>query len=176
MNVARRSRPRLRLVTAPWSSLYDLPVEAVVEEQDRYRLLGLDDVIPPPVHESWPRLVSAIDQQRPAPLGSLLNGGGRPLRLRAVLIDIDRGAEISPVHLREVAERLCQMIDALGIRRLGMPLLGAVHGHVPPGEFAAIFAPRLATTALETFYLLAGSNPGAVVLNELRAAFDPEPG
>lgn len=165
--------PRLRLVTAPWSSLYDLPVDAVVEEQDRYRILGLDTSLPEPVSASFPRLISEIDSELPVALGSLLRGHGKPVRLQAVLIDIDHGGRVELEHLREVADRLCILVDAMPIRRLGMPLLGGVHGDVAPAVFASVFAPRLRATQLETLYLLTGSNPEAHVLNELRALFEP---
>lgn len=165
--------PRLRLVTAPWSSLYDLPVDAVVEEQDRYRILGLDGVLPEPVPESFPRLIHDIDAETPAPLGALLRGGGRPLRLKAVLLDVDRGVEVQLEYLREVADRLCVFVDAASIRRLGLPLLGCVHGDASPELFANVFAPRLRATRLETLYLLAGSNPVANTLQLLRNAFEP---
>lgn len=163
--------PRLRLVTAPWSSLYDLPVDAVVEEQDRYRILGLEAGLPEPVAESFPRLIREIDSEQPAALGSLLRRHGKPLRLQAILLDIDEGVRVELEHLREVADRLCILIDAMPIRRLGMPLLGAVHGDVTPAVFASVFAPRLRATNLETLYLLLGSNPGAAAESELCAAF-----
>ena len=146
----------------------------MVEEQDRYRILGLEGGMPEPVPESYPRLISEIDSERPVALGSLLRGHGRPLRLQAVLLDIDHGVRVELEHLREVADRLCILVDAMPIRRLGMPLLGAVHGDVEPAVFASVFAPRLRATSLETLYLLTGSNPGAHVVGELRAAFDPE--
>lgn len=165
--------PRLRLVTAPWSSLHDLPVDAVVEEQDRYRILGLESGLPAPVTTSYPRLISEIDSESPVALGSLLRGHGKPLRLQAILIDIDRGIRVELEHLREVADRLCNLVDAVPIRRLGMPLLGAVHGDVEPAVFASVFAPRLRATQLETLYLLTGSNPSTHVIRELRAAFAP---
>ena len=165
--------PRLRLVSAPWSSLYDLPVDAVVEEQDRYRILSLDSAFPLPPPESYPSLVSAADQETPVPLGSLLRGGGRPQRLKAILLDIDRGTHVEVAHLREVADRLCRIIDDVPIRRLGIPLLGAVHGDISVAVFTSVFAPRLQCTRLETLYLLTGSNPKPAVLRQLRAAFEP---
>jgi len=165
--------PRLRLVTAPWSSLYDLPVDAIVEEQDRFRILGLDGAFPDPVPDSYPRLIHDVDCETPASLGSLLHGGGRPLRLKAVLLDIDRGPHVELEHLRAIADRLCLLIDAGPIRRLGLPLLGCVHGDATPAVFASVFAPRLRATGLETLYLLTGSNPDAVTLRELRTAFEP---
>lgn len=172
-NGRHATAPRLRLVTAPWASLYDLPVDAVVEEQDRYRVLGLDEKMPLPVTESYPRLITAADQETPVPLGSLLRGGGRPLRLKAVILDIERGERVEVAHLREVADRLCRLVDDMPIRRLGMPLLGAVHGDASPALFASVFGPRLRVTGLETLYLLTGSNPEAAILRQLREAFGP---
>lgn len=169
-----RRGPRLRLVSAPWSSLYDLPVDAIVEEQDRFRILGLDAAFPEPAPVSYPRLIHAIDHEVPASLGSVLHGGGRPLRLKAVLLDIDQGAHVQIEHLSQVAERLCQLIDAAPIRRLGLPLLGCVHGDATPELFASVFAPCLRETRLETLYLLAGSNPGALTLDRLRTAFETQ--
>lgn len=171
--------PRLRVVAAPWASLYDLPVDAVVEEQDRYRILGLDSRLPAPVPDEWPRLVHEMDSQKPASMGSLLRCSGRPLRLQAVLLDIDAGKQVRLEHLREVADRLCILIDAMPLRRVGMPLLGCVHGDIEPDVFANVFAPRLRATQLETLYVLAGSNPDAALLRQLRTAFEPgyrEPG
>lgn len=166
--------PRLRLVAAPWTSLYDLPVDLVVEEQDRDRVLGLDEA--PPRHDggSFDGLLREVAEERKPALGELLFGGGRPPRLRAVLLDLEHGRQVAPGHLREVADRLVAHLARAPVRRLGMPILGTVHGDAAADTFAEVFAPRLRRTNLETFYLLAGSNPDVNLLRRLRAAFQPD--
>lgn len=166
-------RPRLRLVVAPWASLYDLPAEAIVEEQDRHRILSLDPR--PPRHDTqdYPGLLRDAFEETPPPVGRLLPSGGRPLRLKAIVLDLNDGLHVEPRHLQAIADRLCLLIDSQPIRRLGMPILGAVHGDIAPLVFASIFAPRLKATGLETLFLLAGPNPPAGILRQLRQIFSP---
>lgn len=163
--------PRLRLVVAPWASLYDLPVDAIVEEQDRHRILSLDPRPPRRDTEGYARLLRNAFEETPPPLGRVLPAGGRPLRLKAIVLDLNDGLHVEPRHLQTVADRLCLLIESQPIRRLGMPILGAVHGDIPPLVFAGIFAPRLRETGLETLFLLSGPNPPADLLRQLRQIF-----
>lgn len=164
-------RPRLRLVSAPWASLYDLPVEAVIEEQDTHGLLGLDTRHARKDPASYPRLVHDIERARPAVPGRLLYAGGKPRRYRAILLDLDKGTHVNPIHLQMVAEALQRECERHPVRRLGMPLLGCVHGDATLDDFIAVFRPCLRALNVETLYLLVGPNPGVQEMRRLRKQF-----
>jgi hypothetical protein len=125
----------VRLVAArsdalpPWA-------DALVEEQDRWLLLGdspdaterdfdpdawaeaLDET---PVED----LVAAMERTEPAPGGRVLLRRTRPLRLLAVVHDLDRVPSVQGEWVEEALETILRVAGRAHVRGLAMPLLGA---------------------------------------------------
>lgn len=125
----------VRLVAArsdalpPWCDL-------LVEEQDRWLVLGdqPDDTRRDSDPEAWAaaldgtpmdELLEAAIRSEPAPGGAVLLRRTRPLRLLAVVRDLEREPTVDPDWVGEALERILRVAGRSHVRGLALPLLGA---------------------------------------------------
>lgn len=76
--------------------------------------------------------------------GSVVVQGGRPLRLLAIIHDVDREPSWCEDWILAATQAVFREANWRGLTRIAMPLLGTVHGQLVPQHAA-----ELLTTALE---------------------------
>jgi len=106
-----------------------LDVDAVVEEQDTNLLLGKSPVILNSV-ESFPDLVRRMESQASHTPGQVILRRSRPLRLIAIVYDVDQDPICKPVWVETAITRILLQCQGRGVTRLAMPLLGTAHGRL----------------------------------------------
>lgn len=118
-------------------------LDALVVEDDRELILGAAPTVSDP-GESLDGLVRAVTESRPGRTpGEVVLRGGAPLRLHAVVHDLER----DPSWRREWVA--AAWVAALGAaerracRSLATPLLGRVHGRLPERESLGALAEAL---------------------------------
>ena len=132
-----RSETPPRVVVADERSPPFAP-DAVVLEQDADLLLAPPSVLTPEPTEEVGRLLVRVLNQRRHPPGSVLSGGGRPLRLHAVVHDMSCEPSWREEWVQGALERLFEVVRRRRIARLAMPLLGTVHGRLDPERALAL--------------------------------------
>ena len=144
----------LRAVALSSAQRSTLPAwcDAVVEEQDRWLVLGQG---PEPAdrdpegyaHElaltSVDDLLEAASRSEPAPLGAVLMRRTRPPRLLAVVHDLERDPTVDPAWVSQTLDTTLQLVARAGMRGIALPLLG--HQRDLPGieAFAELLAAAL---------------------------------
>ncbi|MFZ5796800.1 MAG: hypothetical protein ACYCYR_14415 [Desulfobulbaceae bacterium] len=128
----------VRVSVAP-NTLYPLPVDARVFEEDTHLVLTVDPVMRyTPEHPI--RMLNSLSGDRPNRPGSVVLNGSS---WYAVIHDLD----LEPTSRREWVESAYQEIFRLTedgrVNRIGIPLLGSVHGNMKSSESLDLMLARI---------------------------------
>lgn len=140
---------------------------ARVYEDDVHGVLAADPG-PRPVEASLASLERAARADRGHPPGSVVACPGRPLRLRAIVHDLDREPSWREEWIATATAAALEAAWRRGLTRLALPLLGTVHGRLPRARALALLDDALASAAgyiPETLWLV-GAAPAEI--RELR--------
>lgn len=147
--------PALRTVGP--GELLPFEPDLIVREEDTWLVLGRrpETPIEPQEEDVETLLRDAADVEARAP-GSVVDRGGDPPELAAVVHDLDREPSCCPAWVDAALEAVMEEIHARGARRVVLPLLGGMHGTLPPLRFyrsARGALERISPWALETVCL-----------------------
>lgn len=146
-------------------------VDALVLEEDTWLALSTPaEIIRDPGHPV--RVMTRVWQAEPEIPGTVIVRHGRPLRLLAVVHDLD--AEPSWTEER-IAEVLVKVFDAAaeeGVRSLRLPMLATRHGRLEPERFMRLLRAELESRAradspLRAIWLVRENQCGADLLRHL---------
>jgi hypothetical protein len=132
----------VRIVAAP-QDRRPFPVAAVVLEEDTNLLMSASAEIRDPVQSFGDLLREMAAFQALAP-GDVVVQAGSPLRLLAVIHDIEQTPTWKEAWVESALCRLLKETERLGLDSLCLPVLGALHGGMSTIRFA-----RLLRAALE---------------------------
>ena len=128
--------------------------DALVEEQDRWLVLGqgperADRDPEGYTHElaltSVDELLEAADRSEPAPPGAVLLRRTRPLRLLAVIHDLERHPTVQTAWISQALETILRLAARSGLRGIALPLLGGGSDPRDAEAFAELLADALAS-------------------------------
>ncbi len=132
---------RLVVIAPAGPPPFDL--DARVFEEDTFCIMSADpEWAPPEVHPL--RLMNELQHYEPDRPGSVVVQAGRPIRLLAVVYDVNCDPSW---RVEWVAAALRQIMQEAAKRRLyslGLPLLGRQHGRMPRAAFLDLLAGVLA--------------------------------
>jgi hypothetical protein len=159
------------VVAAPaWAAPFDVGAE--VKEEDTFLVLSAEPVLRAP-SESLPHLLMRAASTLAKPPGSVVIQRGRPLRLLAVVHDLD----CDPTWREEWVIAALDAILAIAVERrlesLALPVLAARHGKLRPRRFMALLATALRRATPEfprRIWLELPAGTDCSLLDELRAA------
>ena len=120
--------------------------EATVHEEDTYLCLGDYHGVSEP-RESYPALVRRMESYVPRRPGSVVVQGHYPLRLLAIVHDVEREPTWRAEWVREALDGIFLMTARRGLRSLALPPLGCRHGRLGLPAFFALLFPSLARAA-----------------------------
>jgi hypothetical protein len=141
------SFPWLRVVAAP-ADRQPFPIEVLVVEEDSYLVLGADTLVrEPSVHPL--RLLHQLRRVEPVMPGSVVVREGVPMRLLAIVHHLARRPSWSEEWIAEALDGVVRHVITHGIRSIGLPPLGSVHGRLPVSRFMHILERTLATNPPE---------------------------
>lgn len=133
----------VELTTVPMGRPPPFPVDAIVREEDTFLVLGAGRGVEPPAEDLGALLRRAAEARERVP-GTVEVRGGRPTELLAVVHDLGREPTWREGWVESALEQVFREAGARGLRRLALPLLGAVHGRMHPYRFLALLAGTLA--------------------------------
>jgi len=126
----------LRIVASPENHPpFDL--DALTFEEDTNILMSAGtDILPP--RESFTELVTDIVAFKPVKQGSVVAKGRAPVRLLAIVHDIEKTPTWNEESVRSAMVALLEKAETLNLEAVGLPVLGGVHGTLSAGRFAGL--------------------------------------
>lgn len=135
--------------------------DALVEEQDTCLLLGTAPVIHAPI-ETYRRLVSEMQDQKPLAPGEVLVRDRIPLQFIAIVYDIGQKPVCREEWITLALKTILELCVKHRIESLAMPPLGCAHGRIEVGAFMKILESALSghqTNFPETIWILMPTPP-----------------
>jgi hypothetical protein len=107
--------------------------QAVVQEQDTLLILGEQTEIADPGKPAW-YLANTLERSPIHDRGSVVVQGLAPLRLMAVVHDVEREPSCDTGTVQQAYHAVLKVVDDKNITSLALPLLGTVHGKLTVQE------------------------------------------
>ena len=118
----------VRVALAPESEP-PFPVEALAVEDDTWQVLAADPDFRPSAEHPI-RLMQALHAAQPVAAGSVVVRDGTPIRLHAIVHDLDLEPTWREEWISAALEEIFRISNDCGCRALGLPLLGTRHGRL----------------------------------------------
>ena len=138
----------LRVVAAP-ADRPPFAVDALVVEDDTYGVLGADPEFREPTEHPL-RILTAVHEMVPARPGTIRLAPGDPPRLLAVVHDLSLDPTWKEEWVAQALDGALLESERRGLRSLGLPVLGAVHGRMPAEKFLDTLVDALARRPAST--------------------------
>jgi len=114
-----------------------LDCDALVIEQDTFMLLGVDPVLEEPVTDTK-TLAHEIEQQEPLIPGDVVVTGKNPLKLTAIVYDIEQELVCKEEWIDITLNNVLNEIQQRKLSSLCTPMLGVKHGNITPHQFLGL--------------------------------------
>ena len=142
----RRLHLNGRAITVAPADTPPFDLDARVFEEDTFRIMSAAPVWAPP--ETHPlRLMHELRRYEPNPPGSVVIQAGRPLRLLAIVHDVNCDPTWRPGWIETALGNVMQAAAQHRLDALGLPLLGRQHGRLPRSAFVDLLTRVLAGSA-----------------------------
>lgn len=131
-------------------------IEAKVEEEDTCLVLSTPaDIVVTLEHPI--RVMTEVRAAEPLVPGSVIAREGAPLRLLAIVHDLDQEPSWKEAWVKEALDGALEEVEARGLRTIGLPMIGSVHGSLSPERFMLLLRDvlqRFAPRTLERIWLI----------------------
>ena len=135
------SRGSLSIVAAPKQSP-PFPVDGVAFEEDTFLVLSADPVVRAP-KESLMQVMTRVIETRPQTPGSVLVTGKRPLRLLAIVHDLNQDPSWREEWIASALDRILAEAETRRLRSIALPFLGTLHGSLEKQRFVVLLRDAL---------------------------------
>ena len=160
----------IRLVAAPEDSP-PFPVDALAAEEDTFLVLSADPVVREP-KEHPVRLMTRVIETQPEPPGSVLVKGKDPLRLLAIVHDLNREPSWREEWVASALDGIFRVAKERKLRSIALPMLGTKHGSLEKQIFAELLRNALERTSLshlKRFWLIMPDGTGSKTLEMIES-------
>jgi len=159
----------VRIVAAP-EERPPFAVDAVAFEEDTNLLMSARAELRAP-EESFSSLLTEIAAFEPVEPGTVVAQGEAPLRLLAIVHDIEQTPTWRKSWVKQAVAALLAEADEHAIEALCVPVLGSVHGAMSTAQFAAMFRQALEAQApkkLLRVWVMVSDNESDALLDAFR--------
>ncbi len=153
-------------------------IDSVAVEEDTWLALGTPaDVVSSPGHPV--RVMTRVWEAQPEEPGTVLVKRGSPVRLHAVVHDLDADPSWKEMWVRAALSGIFEEAARHRLRSLKLPLLATKHGSLPANRFMVLLREALMEPAaslqqhLQGIWLVRDGESGAELLATLTAS-EPE--
>jgi len=164
------SRGSLSIVAAPKQSP-PFPVNGLAFEEDTFLVLSADPVVRPP-KESLMRVMTRVIETRPQTPGSVLVKGKRPLRLLAIVHDLNQDPSWREEWIANALDRILAEAETRRLRSIALPFLGTLHGSLEKQRFVVLLRDALERNPaihLERLWLVVPEGSSSKILDILES-------
>ena len=161
----------LRIVAAP-EHAPPFHIDAMAFEEDTWLTMSAEPTVcEPEVHPV--RLMTELIEAQPEKVGSVLVQGGNPVRLLAVVYDVDEEPTWKASWIESALSELFRVVQRRGFKSIGLPSIGTRHGKLSAPQFAVILG-RVMRKAkwgrLENLWLVSPVGVNRTVMSILKNA------
>ncbi len=117
-------------------------VDAIAEEQDTNLLLDTKPVTQD-TQESYRSLVKIMNRQKPLMPGQIIIKNTIPVRLIAILYDIERTPVCTKIFITTALNNILDELNRHKLKSVAMPLLGTTHGKIAEQVFIKLLQESL---------------------------------
>ena len=135
------SRGPVSIVAAPKQSP-PFPVDGVAFEEDTFLVLSADPVVRAP-KESLMRVMTKLIETRPQTPGSVLIKGKGPLRLLAIVHDLNQDPSWREEWIASALDMILAEAETRRLRSIALPFLGTLHGSLEKQRFVVLLRDAL---------------------------------
>lgn len=126
----------LNIVAAP-KGRRPFPVDGIVFEEDTFLVMSADPVVRDP-KESLVRIMTKVIETRPEKPGSVLVRGKRPLRLLAIVHDLNQEPSWREEWIARALDLILGVAESRGLESIALPFLGTLHGKLGKERFLVL--------------------------------------
>ena len=160
----------LRIVAAP-KDRPPFKVGAVAFEEDTFLVMSAEPIIRAP-KESLMTVMTRVIETRPETPGTVLVKGKQPLRLLAVVHDLNQEPSWREEWVADCLERIFAEAESRKLKSLALPFLGTLHGRLETGRFVELLGHalnRTLLTHLERLWLVVPDGMNSKILEMLES-------
>ncbi len=150
--------------------------QARVFEEDTCLVLSADPKIPD-IDEDISRLRARLEDHQPYEPGSVVVGGRNPLRIFAIVHDLDQEPSWREEWVESALRRLFHETEKRRVRSVALPMIGTRHGSLPAQRFVGLLGRCLRSASLAylgMLWILLPERCDFKVLDELLAELERE--
>jgi len=166
------SRGSPKIVAAPKDN-QPFPVDAVAFEEDTFLVLSADTSVREP-KESLVRVMTGLIETHPETPGSVLVKGRHPLRMLAVVHDLNQEPTWKKQWVESALRGIFQEAERRRLGSLALPFIGTVHGKLGKEQFVGMLRDVLAGMEfkhLKNLWLVVPPKTKRAVLKALEPGF-----
>jgi hypothetical protein len=115
---------------------------AIAEEEDTYLVLSADSEVQE-THEDPERLMTELLKTSPLSPGNVILTGKHPLRLLAIVHDLDREPSWKEEWVTGALDGIFREAESRKLRSIALPMLGTVHGSLEKQRFLVLLREAL---------------------------------
>jgi hypothetical protein len=130
------SRWPLRIVAAPQAA-QPFPVHAVALEEDTFLVLSAETSVREP-KEPLMKVMTKVIETRPETPGSVLVKDNRPVRMLAIVHDLNREPTWKEEWVESALRGIFQEMENRSLTSLALPFIGTLHGRLGKEGFIRI--------------------------------------
>jgi len=166
------SRGTLTIVAAPKSNK-PFPVDAVVFEDDTFLVLSAETVVREP-KEPLMRVMTKLIETHPETPGSVLVKGKRPLRMLAIVHDLNQEPTWREEWVESCLRGIFHEAERRRLNSLALPFVGTLHGKLERERFIGILLEVLEVVEFEhlrKLWLIVPSKTKRAILKALEPGY-----
>jgi hypothetical protein len=169
------SRGSLKIIAAPKDSR-PFPVDAVASEEDTFLVLSADTAVRE-TKESLMRVMTKVIETRPKTPGSVLVRGRRPVRLLAIVHDLNQEPTLKEEWIKNALRGIFQEVEKRRLESLALPFIGTLHGRLEKERFVGMLSEELEAMEFKHFkhlWLVVPAGTKRAVLKALEPGFSED--
>ncbi len=150
------------------------PIDAVVEEEDTFLVLSAEARVRKP-EGSFLKIMTNVIETRPETPGTVLLRGKNPIRLLAIIHDLNQDPNWKEAWIKSALNRIFHVSDRRKLQSIALPFLGTHHGTLDKKRFVVILRhtlKKISPSYLQRIWLVIPSGTGMKTLEMIRSALE----
>ena len=149
-------------------------VDAVAAEEDTFLVLSANPEVRDP-GEPMVRVMTRVIETKPTTPGSVLIRGGDPMRLLAIVHDLNKEPSWREEWIVSALDGIFLIAESQGISSIALPFLGTIHGSLEKQRFIVLLKNalgRISTVNLKRIWLVVPDETSSDIIDGITPGFN----